>query len=90
MIALQAAEKLLQSFAVAQDERRGDDIIDVFPFMLRYSRHSGPFFSTLLGPREVVDIIITRTAIIPDTIGQSWSVLCRRNSIFSLWVQLSS
>jgi len=26
----------------------GVDIVDVFPFMLRHSKHSGPFFSSLL------------------------------------------
>jgi hypothetical protein len=30
----------------AQDERRGFDIIDDFPFMLRLSKHSEPFSTT--------------------------------------------
>jgi hypothetical protein len=30
----------------AQDERRGFDIIDNFPFMLRLSKHSEPFSTT--------------------------------------------
>jgi hypothetical protein len=34
---------------MAQDERRGFDIIEDFPFMLRLSKHSEPFFSNLLG-----------------------------------------
>jgi hypothetical protein len=34
---------LSESFDGAQDERRGIDIIDDFPFMLRFSKHSGPF-----------------------------------------------
>jgi len=33
---------------MAQDEREGIDIIDDFPFMLRYSKHSDPSFSKLL------------------------------------------
>jgi hypothetical protein len=33
---------------MAQDERRKIDIIDDFPFMLRYSKHSDPSFSKLL------------------------------------------
>jgi hypothetical protein len=33
---------------MAQDERTGIDFIDDFPFMLRYSKHSEPFFSNLL------------------------------------------
>jgi hypothetical protein len=33
---------------VAQDERRGFDIVDDFPFMLRHSKHSESFFSSLL------------------------------------------
>jgi hypothetical protein len=33
---------------VAQDERREFDIVDDFPFMLRVSKHSEPFFSNLL------------------------------------------
>jgi len=33
---------------MAQDERRGIEFIDERPFMLRYSKHSEPFFSNLL------------------------------------------
>jgi hypothetical protein len=33
---------------MAQDERRGIDFIDYFPFMLRHSKHSEPFSSNLL------------------------------------------
>ena len=33
---------------MAQDERRGFEIVKGFPFMLRLSKHSEPFFSTLL------------------------------------------
>ncbi len=33
---------------MAQDERRGFEIVDDFPFMLRVSKHSEPFFSNLL------------------------------------------
>ena len=29
---------------MAQDERRGIKLIDDFPFMLRHSKHSEPFF----------------------------------------------
>ena len=38
---------LSESFDGAQDERRGFDIIEAFPFMLRLSKHSEPFFSDL-------------------------------------------
>jgi hypothetical protein len=31
---------LSESFDGAQDERRGFDIVDVVPFMLRHSKHS--------------------------------------------------
>jgi hypothetical protein len=37
-----------ESFDGAQDERRGFDIIEDFPFMLRLSKHSEPLFSNLL------------------------------------------
>jgi hypothetical protein len=37
-----------ESFDEAQDERRGVEIIEDFPFMLRFSKHSEPFFSNLL------------------------------------------
>jgi hypothetical protein len=37
---------------VAQDERRGFEIVEDFPFMLRLSKHSEPFFSTLLDEAE--------------------------------------
>jgi hypothetical protein len=40
---------LSESFDVAQDDRRGFVIDDYFPFMLRASKHSEPFFSNLLG-----------------------------------------
>jgi len=33
-------KNLSESFDGAQDERRGFDIVDVFPFMLRLSKHS--------------------------------------------------
>jgi hypothetical protein len=33
---------------MAQDERRGFEIVDDFPFMLRHSKHSEPFFNSLL------------------------------------------
>jgi hypothetical protein len=33
---------------MAQDERRGFEIVEGFPFMLRLSKHSESFFSTLL------------------------------------------
>jgi hypothetical protein len=42
-------KSLSESFDGAQDERREFDITDDFPFMLRYSKHSGTFFSHLLG-----------------------------------------
>jgi hypothetical protein len=41
-------KNLSESFDGAQDERRGMISIDDFPFMLRFSKHSGPFFSSLL------------------------------------------
>jgi hypothetical protein len=34
-----------ESFDVAQDERREIDIVDDFPSLLRFSKHSGSFFS---------------------------------------------
>jgi hypothetical protein len=34
---------LSESFDGAQDERSGFEMIDDFPFMLRFSKHSGPF-----------------------------------------------
>ena len=37
-----------ESFDGAQDERRNFEIIEDFPFMLRRSKHSVPFFSNLL------------------------------------------
>jgi hypothetical protein len=37
---------LPESFDGAQDERRGFDIIEDFPFMLRLSKHSEPFSTT--------------------------------------------
>jgi hypothetical protein len=39
----------VESFDGAQDERRNFEIIEDFPFMLRRSKHSVPFFSNLLG-----------------------------------------
>jgi hypothetical protein len=39
---------------MAQDERTGIDFIDDFPFMLRYSKHSEPFFSNLLVAMSVL------------------------------------
>jgi hypothetical protein len=36
---------LSESFDQAQDERRAFDITEDFPFMLRLSKHSEPFFS---------------------------------------------
>jgi hypothetical protein len=39
---------LSESFDQAQDERRLFDIIEVFPSMLRLSKHSELFFSNLL------------------------------------------
>ena len=33
---------------MTQDERRGFEIIDDFPFMLRHSKHSGSSLSRLL------------------------------------------
>jgi hypothetical protein len=40
--------KILQeSFDHAQDERTGIDLVDVFPFMLRHSKHSERFFNSL-------------------------------------------
>jgi len=49
MVVLSAlAEKpFSESFDGAQDERRGIDIIDHSPSMLRFSKHSESFFSTL-------------------------------------------
>jgi hypothetical protein len=38
---------------MAQDKRRGFEIVDDFPFMLRHSKHSEPFFSSLLGVLSV-------------------------------------
>jgi len=43
---------LSESFDGAQDERTGFDIIEDFPFMLRLSKHSEPFFSKLLDSRR--------------------------------------
>jgi len=37
---------------VAQDERRGFEIVHDFPFMLRVSKHSELFFGNLLGDNE--------------------------------------
>ena len=37
-----------ESFDGAQDERRGFDIIEYFPIILRLSKHSESFFSNLL------------------------------------------
>ena len=34
---------------MAQDDRMGIDFAHTFPFMLRHSKHSEPFFSNLLG-----------------------------------------
>jgi len=43
----QIVEKLLsESFDVAQDERRSE-MIEQFPFMLRFSKHSESFFNSL-------------------------------------------
>jgi hypothetical protein len=39
---------LSESFDGAQDERSGSEIIEDFPFMLRFSKHSEPFFRNLL------------------------------------------
>jgi hypothetical protein len=36
----------LESFDVAQDERRRFEIVDDFPFMLRVSKHSEAFSAT--------------------------------------------
>ncbi len=44
----QVAEQTLGILRLAQDERRGSEILDDFPFMLRVSKHSEPFFSNLL------------------------------------------
>ena len=47
---------------MAQDERREFEIVDDFPFMLRVSKHSEPFFSSLpcgkpsRGRRETVSV----------------------------------
>jgi hypothetical protein len=41
---------------MAQDERRGFEIVDDFPFLLRVSKHSEPFFSNLL---VVISSLIT-------------------------------
>jgi len=38
-----------ESFDGAQDERKGFDIIEYFPIMLRLSKHSESFFSNLVG-----------------------------------------
>ena len=42
-------ENLSESFDEAQDERRGFDIVDDFPFMLRFLEAFLIFFSNLLG-----------------------------------------
>jgi len=39
---------LSESFDMAQDERRGFEIIDDFPFMLKLSKHSDSSLSRLL------------------------------------------
>jgi hypothetical protein len=39
----------VESFDSAQDERWGFDIIEDFPFMLRFSKHCESFFSNLIG-----------------------------------------
>ena len=38
---------------MAQGERRGFEIVDDFPFMLKVSKHSEPFFSNLLVTRPI-------------------------------------
>jgi hypothetical protein len=40
---------------MAQDERRGFERVDNFPFMLRHSKHSEPFFSSLVGKISPLD-----------------------------------
>jgi hypothetical protein len=45
-------KNLSESSDRAQDERSRIDIIDDFPFMLRLSKHSKPFFSNLLETRR--------------------------------------
>jgi hypothetical protein len=44
-----------ESFDGTQDERRGFDVIEDFPFMLRPSKHSEPFFSDRLVLRYAGD-----------------------------------
>jgi hypothetical protein len=44
----------VESFDGAQDERRNFEIIEDFPFMLRRSKHSVPFFSNLLEFRYAI------------------------------------
>jgi hypothetical protein len=46
LVSLAGCRKILsESFDMAQDERRRFEIVDDFPFMLRHSKHSEPFFS---------------------------------------------
>jgi len=55
----QIVETLLsESFDVAQDERRSE-MIEQFPFMLRFSKHSESFFNSLskLVLDEVKDLV---------------------------------
>jgi len=40
---------------MAQDERRTINFIDDFPFMLRHSKHSEPFFGNLLDKEFIYD-----------------------------------
>jgi hypothetical protein len=53
---------------MAQDERRGFEIVDDFPFMLRHSKHSEPFFRSLLVTLRYFQLIFERQflRLIPD------------------------
>jgi hypothetical protein len=53
---------------MAQDERRGFEIVDDFPFMLRHSKHSEPFFRSLLVTLRYFQLISERQflRLIPD------------------------
>jgi hypothetical protein len=54
---------------MAQGERRGFEIVDDFPFMLKVLKHSEPFFSNPLGdeiaPRLFIFLILPSGTGIP-------------------------
>ena len=53
-------ETLSESFDRAQDERTNSNIVEDFPFMLRFSKHSDRFFGNLL-PNSLLNMMILDT-----------------------------